>query len=180
MPEVNLNEKNFAAIVAAYMEKSKLEMKPVAKAIGCPIPSLGRLLYGKTLPSEEMLKRAHTLMEIGYEDYCKLSEADKEKISEAIGAVGGGGLGIGASIGAISALGSVGGLSAAGITSGLAALGSVIGGGMVAGVAVACTIPIAVGALGYGVVLLVKKCIGDAQLNSDVFEPRWEKPLKEQ
>ncbi|WP_373480900.1 lecithin retinol acyltransferase family protein [Geminocystis sp.] len=54
-------------------------------------------------------------------------------------------------VGAIAASGSVAGLSAAGITSGLAAVGSVIGGGMVAGVAVTVAAPaVTAGAIGFG------------------------------
>jgi hypothetical protein len=42
------------------------------------------------------------------------------------------------------------GLGAAGVTSGLAAVGSVVGGGMVAGLAVTAAAPLAVGAAAYG------------------------------
>lgn len=44
-------------------------------------------------------------------------------------------------IAAISGMGSVAGLGSAGITSGLAAIGSLVGGGMVAGIAVTAVVP---------------------------------------
>lgn len=68
---------------------------------------------------------------------------------EILGALAGGGVGVGVGLTFISVAGSVAGFSAAGITSGLAALGSLVGGGMLAGVFVAGAIPIAIGTGGY-------------------------------
>ncbi len=135
--EKKLTKENLKLALMGFIEQEKLEVKDVAKAIGCAAPVLGRILCGVTWPSDELLKRCHTMIEIGYKDYMKLSEADKEKISEAIGTVTGAGLGVGASLGAVSVLGTVAGLSGPGIVSGLAALGSFLGGGMVVGVGVA-------------------------------------------
>lgn len=60
-------------------------------------------------------------------------------------------------VGTISAAG-VAGLSGAGITSGLAAIGSFVGGGMVAGVAVAVAAPaVATAAAGFGIYTLWRK-----------------------
>lgn len=64
------------------------------------------------------------------------------------GTVAGGAAGTAGSIAAVSAAGSVSGLSAAGMTSGLAALGTVAGGGMVAGIGVAATPVLVLGAAG--------------------------------
>lgn len=72
-------------------------------------------------------------------------------IGEALaGAVG---VGVGAGIGFAGLYlgGSVAGLSAAGITSGLAAAGALVGGGMVAGIAVLAAPAVALGGIGMGV-----------------------------
>ncbi len=174
-----LTTENLKQVLAEYIEKEKLEVAGVAKAIGCPAPVIGRILCGVTWPSETFLKRCHTMIEIGYKDYRKVSEANKEKISETIGAVGASGLGIGASLGAVSVLGSVGGLSAAGMTSGLAALGTIVGGGMAAGIGVVAAIPLGAAAAGYLIVKGVKSLFSESQLRAEKFEPRWERPQEE-
>ena len=75
-----------------------------------------------------------------------------EKNSEGAGLIGGA---LGAAGGSaasavmVSASGAVAGTSAAGITSGLAALGSVVGGDMMAGVAVAAVPAVIGGYVGY-------------------------------
>jgi len=114
------------------------------------------------------------LIGIGFQNYSKLSNAEKEKISEAIGAAGGGVLGFGSIAAAVGASGAVAGLSAAGISSGLAAIGTIVGGGMMAGVAVAAGFPLAAGALGYGVIKGVKYFFSKAELNKDEIDPQWE------
>ncbi len=177
--EKKLTKENLKFALAEFIEKEKLAVKDVSKAIGCPMPVIGRILCGITWPSDTLLKRCHTMFEIGYKDYKKLSEADKEKISEAIGVVGGGGLGVGVSLAAVSALGAVSGLSAAGITSGLAALGALVGGGMAAGIAVAGAIPLVVAVGGYLVVKGIKSGISEAELKAEKYEPRWERPVEE-
>lgn len=173
-----LTEVNLKNALAGFLEKEKLDVKDVAKALGCPMPVLGRIMCGITWPSEVMLKRCHTLFEIGFNDYRKLSEADKEKISGALGTIGGAGIGVGASISAVSALGTVG-LSAPGITSGLAALGAIVGGGMVAGIAVAAVIPIVAAAGGYLLINGIKSGIAETELRAEKFESRWERPVEE-
>ncbi len=177
--EKKLTTNNLKFALAEFIENEKLAVRDVSKAIGCPQPVIGRILCGITWPSETLLKRCHTMLEVGYKDYKKLSEAEKEKISEAIGAVGGAGLGIGASLGAVSALGTTVGLSGPGIMSGLAALGAYIGGGAAAGVGVAAAIPIAVAAGGFLIVKGIKSQITDIELKAEKFEPRWERPVEE-
>ncbi|HEY3899675.1 MAG TPA: hypothetical protein VGM54_13730 [Chthoniobacter sp.] len=168
----------WAALFAAFLERSKISVRSAAGAIGCSQTTMGRLIVSKTKPSAEMLKQSAVMIELGYERYRKLTKAEKEKISEAIGAVGGGTLGFAAVTAAISTLG-ISGLSAAGITSGLAALGAIVGGGMVAGVTVAAAIPIAAGALGYGIILAVKGALGKYRLDKEKYDPLWELPWNE-
>ncbi len=62
----------------------------------------------------------------------------------------GGSVDVAGTIGTVSAAGVVTGLSAAGVTSGLAAIGSVLGGGMVAGLAIGTSAPLLVGGTTYG------------------------------
>ena len=73
-------------------------------------------------------------------------------ITEGAAALAGSGVGAAASFGALYTLGTTG-VSAAGITSGLATAGSIVGGGMVAGIAVLAA-PVAV--LGIGGYAIVK------------------------
>lgn len=77
---------------------------------------------------------------------------DKAKVAGAVSGLGG----VGGSIGVVSAAGTVAGLSAAGVTSGLAAIGGVVGGGMVAGLAITAAAPLAIGAGAYGIFKWVK------------------------
>ena len=172
-----ITRENFRALLVAFMEKNDLSVKKVAKAITCSIATLNRLILGKTLPSNEMLKQVGTMFGLGFERFSKLTNDDKENISEAIGAVGGGILGFGTITGAISSLG-VSGVSAVGISTGLAALGGLVGGGMVTGVSVAAVIPIGVGAIGYGIVKAVKVYWENHQIDQEGYDPFWERPLE--
>lgn len=171
-----LNRLNFAPTLTQFIKKDPKRPTPkdVAYTIGCSEATFIRLLDTSTYPSDDMLKQGALLIAIGYEKYTNLSNAEKEKITEAIGAVGGGAVGFGAITGAISTLGSVAGLSAAGITSGLATLGGLIGGGMVAGVMVAAAFPIVVGAAGVGIVAGVKHLATEHQVQQTDIDPRWE------
>ena len=76
----------------------------------------------------------------------KMNTDDEAKVAGAVGGVAG----AAGAVGTVAAAGSVAGLGAAGITSGLAAVGSVVGGGMVAGLAVTAAAPVAIGAAAYG------------------------------
>tara|TARA_R100000789_G_scaffold98284_1_gene101899 strand:+ start:1415 stop:1966 length:552 start_codon:yes stop_codon:yes gene_type:complete len=174
----SLTKENLHAVLAEFMKAEKLDTNEVSEAIGCPEPVIGRILCGITWPTDELLKRCHTMFEIGYKTYKKLSESEKEKVSETLGTLGGAGLGVGASLAAVSALGTAG-LSGAGIMSGLAALGTVIGGGAVAGIAVAAAIPIVVAAGGYLVIRGIKSGISKSQLKADEYDPHWERPVEE-
>ena len=59
----------------------------------------------------------------------------------------------------------------------LATLGSVIGGGMVAGLTVAATIPLAAGATGYAIIRAVKYFADEWQLNVTELNEHWEIPI---
>jgi len=169
-----INRDNCRLLLAAFLERHELSTRVVARAIGCPEASIARILEAKSKPSDEMLKQVGLMLEIGFERYQKLTEAEKEKISEALGTIGGGTLGFASITAAISTLGTVAGLSASGIASGLAALGTIVGGGMAAGVSVAAAIPIAGAAIGYLIIKGVKYLFGKYQLSIDDIDQKWE------
>ncbi len=168
-----LSRENYAPILAAFIESNELTVRKTAKAIGCSEPTLARLLSQVTLPSDEMTKQTGIMIEIGFKRFSKLSKAEREKISEAIGSTGGGALGFGSITAAISALG-IPGLSGAGITSGLAALGGLFGGGMVVGVIVAAAIPVAGATIGFGLIKGIKYFFSERQLSVESLDPLWE------
>ena len=172
-----ISRNDCGVFLAAFMEKNKLSANKISKAITCSKASLNRIIGGQTLPSDEMLRRSAIMIELGFESYARLSNAEKEKISEILGIVGGGSLGIGSVTAAVSTLG-LAGLSAAGITSGLAALGAIIGGGMVAGLSVAAAIPLGVAALGYGTIKAIKATLESYKSNQEKIDPRWEMSLE--
>jgi len=169
----SLDHGNFRLLLAAFIEKNDVAVRKVAKAIGCSDATLTRILAGKTMPTDELMKQGGIMFELGFERYSKLSAAERGNLSEKIGAAGGGVVGFAAITGAIEAAG-IAGLSAVGISSGLAALGGIVGGGMVAGASVLAAIPLAAGAIGYGVIKGVKYLVSEAQLNATDIDPRWE------
>jgi hypothetical protein len=117
-----VNRDNFRVLMSALIEQENITVRKAAKALTCSEMTLNRIIGRKTLPSDEMLRQGGIMMELGFQRYHKLTKAEKEKISEAIGTVGGGVLGFGSITAVVSTLGYAG-LSAAGITSGLAVLG---------------------------------------------------------
>jgi len=175
-----LNRENFPIMIAAFMEQHELSVRRIAGVITCSEASLDRILVSSTLASDEMLRQGAILMELGFDRYSNLTEAEREKLSDTLGVIGGGAIGFGSVTAAVSAMGSVAGLSAAGITSGLAAMGALVGGGMAAGVAVAAAIPIAAMGIGYGIIRAVKYFISEVQLNADALDPKWEMPPNKQ
>ena len=170
----SFNRVNFREILAAFIESNNLNIRKVASTLKCPISTLERIIAGNTFPSDEMLRQGGIMIELGYERYSKLSDAEREKISDALGVIGGGTLGFGSVTAAVGAMGSVAGLSAAGISSGLAAMGAIVGGGMAAGVAVVAAIPIAVAGMGWGIIQGVKYFVNEAQLASKDIDEKWE------
>jgi len=170
----NITPENCRLLLAAYMKENEIGAPRISKAIGCSHATLARILAGTSEPTIEFMKQVGILIEIGYKRYQKLSNAEKETISEKIGATGGGIVGFGAITAAISASGTVIGLSAAGITSGLAAIGATVGGGMAAGVTVLAAIPIVAGAAGYAIIKGVKYFFSQRELNSEAIDSKWE------
>lgn len=169
-----IKEENISNFLAVFIEQNNLEIREVAKEINCSTATLERIIAQKTFPTSNMIKQIGIMISIGFEPYKKLSNAEKEKISENIGALGGGILGFGTITSAVGAAGSVAGLSAAGISSGLAAIGATVGGGMAVGIATVAIIPIAVGGIGYAIVKGVKSLISNNKLKNEELEPNWE------
>jgi hypothetical protein len=171
----NLNSSNFRVLFAAFIEKKNLTIRQAASVLGCSEATASRLLVGTTLPSDEMLRQVALWIELD-DRYLKLSVAEREKLSDAIGTIGGSGVGFAAVTTVVGGMGSVIGLSAAGISSGLAAMGAIVGGGMAVGVAVVAAIPIAFAGLGWGVVQAAKHIANEHQLNAKDFDLKWEQP----
>lgn len=169
-----INTENCRLFLAAFMEKNQITVPRVCRAIGCSTMTLGRILSFASLPTAEFVKQSGIMIGIGIDKYEKLSEAEKEKISEVIGAGSGTAFGFAGITAAVSASGTVAGLSAAGISSGLYAIGALIGGGMAAGVVVAAAIPLAAGAAGYAIIKGVKFFFSERELSSEKMNPLWE------
>lgn len=148
-------------------------MRQVAKAIGCSDPTLTRVLAGRPLPSDDLMRQGGIMFELRFERYSKLSASERGTLSEKIGTASGGVLGFAAITGAIEVAG-ITGVSAAGISTGLAALGALVGGGMLAGISVAAAIPLAGCALGYGAIKGVKYFVSESRQNSTDIDNRWE------
>lgn len=93
-----------------------------------------------------------------YQPNCVNTESPLDDVVQGVGYLAG----LAGDIAAISGMGAVSGLSGAGITSGLAAMGSLVGGGMVAGVAVTVAAPAVVAvAAGAGVSYISHFLSGD-------------------
>lgn len=172
----NLDLENFPMILSEFITQNNLSTRHIASAITCSEPTINRLLQGETFPTDTMLQQTTLLMQLGYYRYFALSTTERETISAAMGAVGGGVVGISSVTTVVAASGSVAGLSAAGMTSGLAAMGAVIGGGMAAGIIVAATIPLACVGAGYGLIQLTKHFVSEQKLNNEELDPTWEIP----
>lgn len=150
---------------------SGLSRRELAKVIGCSESTISRIEKKITLPTDDFLFRLIGLVTIGFSKYSNISDKEKEKISEVIGASGGILAGVGGAIGTVSASGAVAGLSAAGITSGLAAIG---GGAILGGVAVVASIPVAVGLAGFGLVKGIKKICEANRLSCKEIDGKYE------
>jgi len=166
-----ITEDNCGVKLKLVREVSGLSRRDLASVIGVAESTIYRLEKKQTLPKADFMLRLSGLVAIGHAKYSKMSEKDKEKVSEYIGAAGGIAAGVGGAIGAISVSGAVAGLSAAGITSGLAAIG---GGTMLGGLAVVATIPVAVGAAGYGLVKGIKAICEANKLDCKEVDNHWE------
>jgi DNA-binding XRE family transcriptional regulator len=151
-------------------EVSGLSRRDLAAGIGVAESTIYRLEKKRTSPRADFMLRLSGLVAIGYAKYSKMSDAEKEQVSQYIDAAGGFAVGVGGAIGAISASGAIAGFSAAGITSGLAALG----GSMLGGLAVVATIPVAAGAAGYSLVKGIKAICTANRLRCREVDDHWE------
>jgi DNA-binding XRE family transcriptional regulator len=170
--EEAITPENCGVKLRLIRQVSGLAQRELAKVLGCSETTIFRLETGKTVATEDFINRLRALNAIGHHKFAKMSEAEKEAISEALGTVGGVATGIAGSIAAVSAAGSVAGLSATGVTSGLAALGC--GLGMVGGLAVVAAIPAAVGLAGFGLVKGIKAICEANNLSCKEVNGRWE------
>ncbi|MCX5634030.1 MAG: helix-turn-helix transcriptional regulator [Phycisphaerae bacterium] len=169
--EEEVTKENCGEKLNLIRKKLCISRKELAKTLGVRESTIGRLERIDTHPSQDFMRRLHGLQLVGYAAFKKLSDADKEKISEFIGTGAGVAGGVAGSIAAISAAGSIGGLSAAGITSGLAAIGgSMLGGIIVTGL----IIPLAAGAIGLGAIKGIKKICEANNLSCEEFDDHWE------
>ena len=175
-----LTKENLPEYLAAFIKKDDLQIDRIAKSIGCSSPTLNRVLQKKTVAKDNLIKQCGILFELGINRYQKLTNADKEKISETIGSFSGAGLGFASISAAVSSV-SAYGLSAAGITSGLSALGSyasitgIVGGGMIGGVILTAGIPLVAGAAGYGMVKGVKSIFTNIRTKDNKIDTKWER-----
>lgn len=151
-------------------EVAQMSRRELARMLGVSEASVRRIEAGDSEPTDEFLTRLRALCVIGRARFSQLSDAEKEKVSDLVGAGGGVAAGIGAGIAAIGSAG-VAGFSAAGITSGLAAVG---GGAMLAGIGVVAAIPVATGLMGYGLVKGIKKILEANDLESEEVDGKWE------
>ena len=165
-----ITQSNCGKKLKLVREVSGLSRRELAAVIGVSESTIYRLETTDTLPTTDFMLRLSGLVAIGHARFAKMSEKEKEKVSEYIGATGGIAAGVGGAIGAISASGAVAGLSAAGITSGLAALG----GTMLGGLAVVATIPVVAGLAGYGLVKGIKAICKANRLDCKERDEHWE------
>lgn len=152
-------------------EISGQSRRELGSVIGVSESTIKRLEVKQTTATNEFLHRLAGLAVIGHAKYSKMSEAEKETLSVYIGATGGIATGVGGAIGVISASGAAASLSAAGITSGLAAIG---GGTILGGLAVVASIPLAVGAAGYGLVKGIKAICKANKLSCEEVDGKYE------
>ncbi len=175
MLEEPITEENCGQKLKLVQEVAEMSRRSLARTLGVSEATLRRLEKGPeppgTKPSEEFMNRLRALCVIGKARFQAMSEGEKKKAAEHIVAATGGALGVSGALGAVSAFGAVGGLSAAGMTSGLAALGV---GSMAVGIGVVAAIPLATGALGYGVVKGIKKICDEKKLDMVEEDGRWE------
>ncbi len=166
-----ITEKNCGEKLQLIRKMSGISRKELADTLGVAESTIYRLEKSNTLPSNDFMLRLSALTVIGVSKFKKLNSKDKEKVSDALAAAGGAATGVAASIAAISSAGTIAGLSAAGITSGLAAIG---GGTMLGGVAVVASIPVAMGAAGYGLIKGIKAICKANKLSCKEVDEYWE------
>jgi transcriptional regulator with XRE-family HTH domain len=151
-----------------------MSRRDLAERLGCSIATIARIESRnentKSEPTNAFMDTLRALCIIGHERYSNMSEEERNKVLEYSTAGGGAGGGLGAAIASVSVAGSVPGLSAAGIASGLAA----IGGSLLGGLAVVAALPVAGGALGFGVARAIKKLVKANKLYTKTLDNRFE------
>ncbi len=166
-----ITHENCRVLLAAFMEKENIAAPRISKTIGCSHATTARILAGITKPTIDFMTQVGVMTELGFKRYAKLSDSEKETISEKMGIVGGGLVGFGSITAAVSSAGVVTGLGGAGIASGLAAIGA---GGMLGGILTLAAVPIAAGAAGYGIIKGVKFLVSESELNDEKLDKKWE------
>ena len=71
---------NCGSLLAKFIKENDLDVRRVAKAIGCSEATLNRILTTQSLPSDEMMKQAGIIIELVFVSYSKLSSTQKEHI----------------------------------------------------------------------------------------------------
>ncbi len=166
-----LTKENFAEEFQQYIKEEGLRLAKVAKAIGCSITTLKRLLPERqTLPTEEMLKQARLMRKLGFETYCKLIESKKDNFAEVLGAISGGTLGL-ASVAAMLNSAESSAVLDEHKPNNIKKLGKITGG---SGIGLAFGLPMAGLALGYSLIKGLRVYIDAQALNNTNFDPKWE------
>lgn len=143
----------FRSVLRSFMSNSSISIDELAVAMTMSKYAITRLAEGKSYPTDvcyaEFCIMFTVVLGKDFDAYKKMTRKDKDDLVAKIMASGGSACTVAGMISLISASGVVAGLSAAGITSGLAAIGGIIGGGMLAGIAVVAAAPLVVGAILY-------------------------------
>ena len=135
----------FAPFLRSFMSNSSISIDELAVAMTMSKYAITRL----AVFYEEFCIMFTVVLGKDFDAYKKMTRKDKDDLVAKIMASGGSACTVAGMISLISASGVVAGLSAAGITSGLAAIGGIIGGGMLAGIAVVAAAPLVVGTILY-------------------------------
>src|SRR5262249_9839698 len=135
-----ITKANCGAKLKLVQAVATMSRRDLAKLLGVSEGTLRRLESEDSEPTDDFMGKLQALCLIGVANFRKMSAAEREQVTEILGAGGGVIAGIGGALGAVGAAGSVAGFSAAGITSGLAAIG---GGAMLAGGGIVANIPVA-------------------------------------
>jgi DNA-binding XRE family transcriptional regulator len=168
--EEPITPENCGAKLRLVRDISGISRRELAKILGTSETTVSRLETQKTIATTDFMNRLRALVVIGFYKFSKMSAAEKEAVSETLGAAGGVMAGVGGAFAAVSASGTVAGLSVTGITSGLAALG----GSMLGGLAVVAVIPVAVGLGGYGLAKGIKAICDANNLRCTDIDGRYE------
>jgi len=169
-----LSRNNFAEIFGNHLADKDLSNKKAAKAIGCSIYAIDRLLQEQTLPTLEMLKRAGLLMLFGYKKFISIDEAEKVQFAEATGLFSGAAIGAAGVTTMLKSLGQNKGSNLKDIGKGLNEIGRRFGGNKGTGLLIALAVPLLSAALGYGLIKGTKLLFTDNNLYDREIDKQWE------